>query len=104
VTQWRGKVTKQLRCVIVPVFAVTLLNSLVSHWILFTDALLYIKDLVHFHLMAQYRYHTKATIDDMENYLKEFHRHKDAFRRFRASQSTQNVLESFQMQLTLGDL
>jgi len=51
--------------------------------------------------MAQYRYHTEATIEYMENYLEEFHRHKDVFSRFRNSKSTKKVSEALKMQLTL---
>jgi len=47
--------------------------------------------------MAQYRYHTEATIQYMENYLEEFHRHKDVFSWFSASKDTKQVSEAFQM-------
>jgi hypothetical protein len=76
VTPWSGKERKALTRVIVPVFAVTLLNTSASQRIPFTEALLYVKNLVYFHRMAQYRYHTEATIEYMENYLEEFHCHK----------------------------
>jgi len=55
---------------------------------------------VYFHLMAQYWYHTEATIEYMENYLEEFHRHMDAFSRVRSSKSTKNVSEALRKQLT----
>jgi len=51
--------------------------------------------------MAQYRYHTEATIEYMENYLEEFHRHNDVFSRFRAGESTKKVSEALTKQLTL---
>ena len=101
VTQWSGKEMKALGRVIVPVFAATLLNPSASQRIPFTEALLCVKNLVYFHLMAQYRYHTEATIEYMENYLEEFHRHKDVFSRFRASKSTKKVSEALKKQLTL---
>jgi len=56
---------------------------------------------VYFHLMAQYRYHTEATIEYMENYLEQFHLQKDVFSRFRASKSTKKVSEALKKQLTL---
>jgi hypothetical protein len=37
----------------------------------------------------------------MENYLEEFHCHKDVFSQFRASKTTKKVLEALKMQLTL---
>jgi len=92
---------KALGCVIVPVFAVTLLNPSASQRIPFTEALLCVKNLVYFHLMAQYQYHTEATIEYMENYLEGLHRHKDVFSRFRASKSTKKVSEALKKQLTL---
>jgi len=101
VTQWSGKEMNTLGRVIVPVFAATLLNTSASQRIPFTEALLCVKNLVYFHLMAQYQYHTEATIEYMENYLEEFHCHKDVFCRFRASKSTKKVSEALKKQLTL---
>jgi len=51
--------------------------------------------------MGQYRYHTEATIEYVENYQGEFHHHKDIFSRFRASESTKKVSEALKKQLTL---
>jgi len=101
VTQWGSKEMKALGPVIVPVFAATLLNPSISQRIPFTDSLLHVKNLVYFQLMAQYRYHTEATIEYMGNYLEEFHHHKDVFSRFRASKSTKMVPEAIKTQLTL---
>jgi thiaminase len=101
VMQWSGKEMKALGRVIVPAFAATLLNPLASQRIPFTEALLCIKNLVYFHLMAQYQYHTEATTEYMENYLEEFHRPKDVFSQFRASESAKKVSEALKKQLTL---
>jgi len=73
---------------IVPVFVATLLHPSASQRIPFTEALLCIKNLVKFHLMRKYQYQTEATIKYMENYLEEFHRHKDVVSRFRTNKST----------------
>jgi len=99
-TNSSGKETKALRCVIVPVFMATLLKSCASQTIPFTEALLYIKNFADFHHMAQYRYHTEATIEYMENPLEGFHYHKDVFGRFCASKSTKKVSEALRKQLT----
>jgi hypothetical protein len=80
--------------VIVPVFVATVLNASASQRIRLPEALLWVKNLVYFHLMAQYRYHTEAIIKYMENYLEEFHCHKDVFSLFRASKSTKKVSEA----------
>jgi hypothetical protein len=58
---------KAVRHVIVPVLMTTLLNPLASQWIPFPEALWCIKNFVYVHLMAQYRYHTEATIKYREN-------------------------------------
>jgi len=62
VTQWIGKEMKEFGRVIVPVFPATRLNPSTSQRIPFTETLLLVKNLVYFHLMAQYQYHTEATI------------------------------------------
>jgi hypothetical protein len=101
VTQWSGKEMKALGRVIIPVSAATLLNPSARKWLPFTEALLRVKNLVYFHLMPQYQYHTEATMVCMENYLEEVHRHKDVFSRFRASKSTKKVSEALKKHLTL---
>jgi len=101
VTQWRGKEMKAVGLMIVPVFAVTVLNPSASQRIPVTEALMCVKNLGYFHLMAQYQYHTEAMIEYMENYLEEFHCHKDVFSRFRASISTKKATEALKKQLTL---
>ena len=53
--------------------------------------------------MAQYQYHTQATIEDMENYLEQLHCHKDVVSRFRASKSRKMVSEALEKQLTLDN-
>jgi len=53
--------------------------------------------------MAHYRYHTEATIEYIEHYLKELHCHKDVFSRLRARKSTQKPLEALKRQLTLDN-
>jgi len=100
VTHWSGKKMKALRHVIVPVFAVTLLNPLASQRIPFTEGLLCVKNLVYFHLMALYQYHTEARIEYMQNYLKEFHCQKDVFSRCHATKSTKKVSEALKKQVT----
>jgi hypothetical protein len=102
-TQRSGTEMKVLRRMIDPVFAATLLNPLACQRIPFTEALLYVKNFVYFHLMAKYWYHTKAMIEYIENYLEEFHRQKDLFSRLLASKSTLKILEALKKQLTLDN-
>jgi len=101
VMQWSGKKMKALGRLIVPVIAVTLLNPSARPRIPLTDAVLWGQNVVYFHPMAQYQYHTKATMKYLETYLEELHCHRDVFSRFRASKPTQKVSEAFKRQLTL---
>jgi hypothetical protein len=91
VTQWSGKEMNGLGNVIVPVFAATHLNTSERQKIPFTKALSCINYFVYFHLMAQYRYHTEAMIEYLENYLERIHCHKEIFCSFRASKSTKKA-------------
>jgi len=100
VMQWSGKEMKALGRVVVPVFVAIFSMHLASQRIPLKEALLSVKNLVYFHLMAWYRYHTEATIEYMEKYPDVYHLHKDVFSRFCASESTKKVSESLTMQLT----
>ena len=85
---------KALGSIIVPVFTLTLLNRSVSQSFSFTAALLCVKNQVYCHLMAQYWYHTKATIEYRGECLEGFHRQKDVLRPFGATESTNMVLDA----------
>ena len=56
---------------------------------------------MYFHLVAQYRYHTEATIEYIENYLEEFHHHRNVLSRIGTSKSTKKVSEDLKQWLTL---
>jgi hypothetical protein len=99
-----GMVIKAPGVVIVPVFTVTLLNTSATQRIPFSDALLCIKKFMDFHLMAQCQYHTEATIKYMENYLEEFHCHKNSISEFHASKTTKKVSEALKKLLTIHKL
>jgi len=101
VTQWSGKEMKPLSCMIVPVFAATLLNPSASQTVSFTAALWCIKNLAYFHLMAQYQYHTEATIEYIQNHLEEFHCDKNVLSWWHTSKSAKKVSEALKKQLTL---
>jgi len=102
VMQWSGKEMKALGWVIVPVFAGTILIPLASKRIPSIEAVLCVKNFVYFQVMAQDRYHTKATIEYMENYLEESHLHMNVFSWFHTSQSTKKVSEALKKHLTLN--
>jgi len=103
VMQWSGMEMKPLGDVIVPDFEGTPFHPLSSHRVLFTESLSSVKNSVYFHPLAQYRYHTEATIKYMEKLLEEVHCHEDDFIWFRASKSPQKVSEAMKMQLTLDE-
>ena len=103
VTQWSDKEMKPLGHVIVPVFAATLLNPSASQRIPFIETMLCVKNVVYFHLIGQYQYHTEDTIEYMANYMVEFHCHKDVFSLFQTSKSSKKVLEALKKQLTFNE-
>jgi len=92
---------KALGRVIAPALVATISHPSASHRIPLIEALLCIKKLMNFHLMAWYWYHTEAILRLMENDLDEFHRHDVVWSGFRTSISTNNVLEPSKRQLTL---
>jgi len=54
--------------------------------------------------MIQFRYHTEATMEYMEDHQEKFSHHKDVFCRFCASKSTMMVSEALKTQLTMDKL
>ncbi|KAF8433158.1 hypothetical protein BGX38DRAFT_1071156, partial [Terfezia claveryi] len=53
-------------------------------------AILCIRYLTDFILIAQYKVYTPGTIQSMRDYLKDFHKHKEVFLRFRATNAYYN--------------
>jgi len=104
VTQSSGEVIEALGHIIVPMFAVTLLNPFECQRIPFSEALLCVKNLANFHLIAQYLYHTKPMIENMEKHLDKFHYNKYVSSRFHACISAMTVMEALKMQHTLDKL
>jgi len=100
-TQWSGREMDALGCVTDPAHVATISNSLASPTIPFTEALFGIKNLVYFHLIAPYRYHTEDKTKYMENYLQDFHHYNDIPSQFHTSQSTNKVSEDLKKQRSL---
>jgi len=61
------------------------------HKVLCHNAILCVRYLTDFILMAQYRAHTPATIESMKNSLRDFHTFKDVFLCFRACKAVKAV-------------
>jgi hypothetical protein len=99
VTQWQGKEMRNLGRILLPVLAVALLRPKRSECDKFRRAILCIKAFVDFHLMAQYRSHTRETLGYLEQYLGEFHAHKDVFLEYRTSKTTRAKAKVMEKQL-----
>ncbi|KAF8420145.1 hypothetical protein BGX38DRAFT_1108745, partial [Terfezia claveryi] len=49
------------------------------------NTILYVRYITDFILIAQYKVHTSGTIQSMKDYLEDFHKYKELFLQFRAS-------------------
>ncbi|KAH8144790.1 uncharacterized protein LAJ45_11186 [Morchella importuna] len=87
-TQWQGKEMRNLGRVVLGALAAALRNPGVAVRGDFAKALKCVRGLIDFHLMAQYGSHTTSTLNYMESYLEDFHKHKDIFLEFRAYKRT----------------
>ena len=85
VTQWQGKEMRNLGRCILGVLTSALRRPSPAQSGPFREAVLCVRALVDFSLMAQYRSHTPETLGYMKEYLRQFHRHKDIFQEFRTS-------------------
>ena len=94
VSQWQGKEMRTLGRILLPVLSATLFNPSVGEKKRFHDAIRCVKGIIYFHLMAQYRSHTDATLQYMNDYLADFHRHKEVFLQYRAGKITKRAAAS----------
>ena len=74
--------------IILPAMAIALREPSPSQWELFNRMLECIRNLVDFHLIAQYRSHTAETLAYLDDYLKGFHDNKEVFLEFRQSKTS----------------
>jgi hypothetical protein len=87
-TQRQGKEMRNLGRVILGALAAALRNLGVAVRGDFAKVLKCIRGLIDFHLMTQYGSHIIGTLNYMESYFEDFHKHKDIFLEFRAYKST----------------
>ena len=66
-------------------------------------AVLCVRYLTDFILIAQYKVHTPGTIQSMSDYLADFHNHKEVFLRFRASKAVKSSVREASRDLRLND-
>ena len=97
VTQWQGKEMRNLLRVILGVFAASLsrtsdappLNTRLRT--LSNKAILCVRYISDFILLAQYKTHTPGSIQSMKDYLEDFHKYKEVFLRFRATKAVKHA-------------
>ena len=97
--QWQGKEMRNPGGCLLGVLAVTLRQPDSRQVIPFKHALDYVRKLVNFNMMAQYRKHTPETIASMEEYINWFHRMKDIFLEFRVSKRTRAKVDTQRKEL-----
>ena len=85
---------RNLGCCIFGVLAVALGQPRGAPVIAFNHALEFVKALVDFNMMAQYRSHTSDTIAYIEDYLDQFHKLKDIILEFRVTKRTQDKVDN----------
>jgi len=73
--------------VILPCFAASLGHPTAIDRPIFTQALTSIQLIIDFNLMSQYKCHTDDTIQYLEQYLNNFHDHKDVFKEYQHDKS-----------------
>ena len=101
VTQWQGKEMRNLGRCILGVLASALRRPAPAQQVPFRNAMRCVRALVDFSLMAQYQSHTPETLGYMEQYLKDFHYHKDVFQEFRTSKRTREDADANDERLRL---
>ncbi|KAF8441952.1 hypothetical protein BGX38DRAFT_1144152 [Terfezia claveryi] len=85
VTQWQGKEMRNLLQVLLAVFTAALSRRTdapaiaTRHKASCHKAILCVRYLTDFILIAQYTVHTPGTIQSMRDYLQDFHKHKEVF-------------------------
>src|SRR5258706_2335323 len=97
VTQWQGKEMRNLGRAILGAFTAALCQTAdvpkttAKQKLHFCEAILCIRYLTDFSLIAQYRQHTPGSIQSMKDYLRDFHHHKSIFLRFRVGKVIRNT-------------
>ena len=102
VTQRQEREMRNLGSCILGVFASSLRSPTPAQQSPFADAIQYVRALVDFTLMAQYRSHTGDTLQYMEQYLHDFHRYKVVFQEFRSTKKTRQEADANNEQLRLN--
>ena len=107
VRQWQCKKMRNILRVLLGVFTTSLgqtfniepLASRYKH--LAYTAILCVRFIIDFIVLAQYKVDTSRSIQSMRDYLEDFHKYKDVFLRFQATKATKSVLIEAARQLGL---
>ena len=98
VSQWQGKEMRNLLCVLLAGSPPTLSRTCTlqplptRHTSLMPKAILYVRYMMDFMQMAQYKIHTPGSIQSMIDYLADFYKNKTVFLRFRAIKAIKSAL------------
>ena len=96
VSQCQGKEMRNRLRVILAVFTAALDQTsdvvpiATQYKVHIPKAILCVRYLTDFIALAQYRVHTLGSIKSIQDYLSDFHKHKDVFLRFRATKAAKN--------------
>ena len=99
VSQWQGKEMRAFGIIVLAALAVALSKPTPSQRLIFNSALRCTRNLVDFHLMAQYQSHTAETLKYLDDYLKGFHKEKEVFLAFRQSKSSKKKADAWDKKL-----
>jgi len=99
VTQWQEREMRNLGRCFLRVLAVALRQPDSTQVQPVRGALTWVRSLLDFIMMAQYRSHTPESISYMEEYAPQFHETKDIFLEFRISKRTQEKADELRKEL-----
>ena len=94
VSQWQGKEMRNLGRIVLPAFTAALRTPTEAQRHPFRAATRCVAALIDFHLLAQYKTHTEATLQYMQNALDSFHQEKDIFQEFRVGKRAQKDIDT----------
>jgi hypothetical protein len=87
--------------IIYPALAAASHNPLTRHQAIFQRVLSFVRSLVYWSLVVQYRTHTTETLNYVPDYLEEFHGSKDVFTTYRTSKATDSLAHAQMKNLKL---
>jgi hypothetical protein len=102
ISQWQGSEMRTFSRIILPCLAVALDKPNPPQRLLFKKVFRCVSAIVDFSLLASYQSHDEETIGYLENYLKEFHAHKNVFLKYRAGKEASKAADLARKDLLTG--